>query len=112
MVQEAQRGITWRACLPALALLAAGLCPLAWQSFAPRAGTRQVMTILPGSPGAAALLAGMPDAVIRGPGGLPNSWIVTSDRPRLAQRLRAGGAWLILNADGAAGQCAPPADKL
>lgn len=110
MLDKAERGqgTAMGALGPAAVLLAAGLAALLWARLAPGPETRLVLALLLPPQNVATLLAGTPDAALLGPGGLPGSWIVTSQRSDLARRLQAAGAWLVLNATGAAQLCAPP----
>ena len=85
--------------LPALALLVASVAMAGWLAFRPVAGEPVVAVFSPLASADQALAAATAaGARIIGRAGLPASWIVAPDPGDGLPRLRAAGAWLLLNA--------------
>jgi hypothetical protein len=87
-----------RSLLMTAGLIMASLIPCLAISMAPKDTNILAAIVAPGGGlSDAAKLAGAADAQIVRQGAFPFIWVFASDRPDLAARLYANGAWLVLD---------------
>lgn len=100
----------WRHLLPALILLGFSVLAILMLVARPVSGQRQVAIVLPPWDGTlqAAAIVGRAGGRLVDAGGLPDIFIVTSDRADFINALYRAGAWLVINPIAAHGCLSAP----
>lgn len=113
-----QTGLTepapgWRPLLPALALLIVSVLAILLLVAQPPRGQKQVAILLPPWDGAmqAAAIVGRAGGRLVDAGGLPDVFIVASNRPDFIAALYRAGAWLVINPLAAHGCLSTPQNQ-
>jgi hypothetical protein len=101
---------TWRHLLPAGVLLVISVLAILTLVAQPEPGQREVAILLPPWDGAiqAASLVGQAGGELVDAGGMPDIFIVTSDKPDFVAALYRAGAWLVINPIAAHGCLSAP----